>query len=141
MEDTGTGTLSQARTGTTRHWIVFALLLLVAFLVSAGAHTEWASPAGFVLAPAGVRYFIVRRGTSAKNLSGRYAAFIVILAFLVSADVIRESEFTKDSVSGGCLDNNPWVAQLPRDEDRQSFCGSLADRMVWPVMRNPAPRS
>jgi hypothetical protein len=135
VQNIGTGTLPRERMVSKRHWILFALLLSLAFLVSAAAHTEWASPAGFIFVPAIVGYFIVRRGMAARNLSARYAVFAVLLALLVTVDVNRASDYAEGSVRNGCLTNNPWVAQLTRDEDRQSFCGCISERMTWPVMR------
>ena len=135
MEDAEAETLARPRKRMRAHWLVFWLLVFVAFLANAAAHTNWATAAGFVAGPAVVGYFIVRGGTTVQNLVGRYVVFAAFLALLVGGDVIRTVEKETERGKIACIERNAFVAQLTREAEKQAFCGCLLERLRWPMAR------
>jgi hypothetical protein len=138
MDDSGTGTGALPRSRTRGHWLAFLALLLVAYLLTAAFHGNWASAFGFLTVPAIVGFFIVRSGKDPRSLAARYAAFVVLLCILAGGDVVRTVDDMGQDMRGGCIERNQAVAQLQREEDKQSFCACFADRMKWPAARMSA---
>ncbi|MEI9432187.1 hypothetical protein [Mesorhizobium sp. Cs1299R1N3] len=138
MENDGAGVVVPPSSAIRGHWLAFFALVVVAYVVTAAFHEDWASAFGLVTVPTVVGYFIVRRVSGLCSFATRYAAFAVLLCMLIGGDVGRAVAKTGDDVRGGCIDNNQWVAQLARAEDKQSFCTCLADKMKWPTARTVA---
>ena len=68
------------------------------------------------------------------GLVARYAAFVVLRASSPAATWSDRRRLGYRHPRG-CIESNRAVAQLQREEDKQTFCSCFADKMTWPAAR------
>ncbi len=118
-----------------KHWPLFLVATVLAFLISAAINTSWAGALGYVAVPSLLGLFLVWRATSWKGLAVGYLVLIVLLTMLVGGDVSEKLKGTRAAMKDSCMTGNAQVAMLPSQEQRNSYCSCYSEKMGWPVLR------
>ncbi|MER8482334.1 hypothetical protein [Mesorhizobium sp. M1322] len=116
------------------HWPFFFVLLVPAYLLNAATSSSWAAAAGYVAVPAVIGYFILKRATSFGVLAAGYMVFAAILFGLVGKDAYNAVEGAEKSILTGCMERNEEVAQLPSEQEKNTYCTCYSGKMATPVV-------
>jgi hypothetical protein len=119
--------------------IVFSYL--VGVYVAFGLYGDMAFAFGYMFVSLLVAGFLFRRtrelldSSKSKSWGARYCAFSALILLQLSLGYLSQTRELDASVREGCLSQNPLVAQMPSEADRNTFCSCYGNNLASPVLR------
>lgn len=131
-------TTSTVRRNGRAHWLVFSLIVAVAYVVVFAVKGSPASAFGYVMVPAVIGWLIIRHGVARGSLlMPRYGIFILLIGFLVWQNANGRIKDTAEWITEGCMNGNDSAIAL-NDGERRTYCQCFGEKMAFPTVRKLA---